>query len=186
VDLQRNKTSLHIVTSVGYSIEYYDARNNKYQKIEHSSGPPTRIYLSIPRFWKTCIHFQLFLITIWRECRNCLDDFQLHVIHVRCDEKPQKANFVRLHFSTSVHSVTIFKIWGAFFSETNILKNPYRNRHRDERWEHCLCAVTSQISPSIKILLTNKPCHFSHWSSLSWRVVKIKWTNAIERTNGSK
>jgi len=31
VDLQRNKTSLHIVTSVGYSIEYYDARNNKYQ-----------------------------------------------------------------------------------------------------------------------------------------------------------
>jgi len=29
--LQRNKTSLHIVTSVGYSIEYYDARNNKYQ-----------------------------------------------------------------------------------------------------------------------------------------------------------
>jgi len=31
VDLQRNKTSLHIVTSVGYSIEYYDAWNNKYQ-----------------------------------------------------------------------------------------------------------------------------------------------------------
>ena len=31
VDLQRNKTSLHIVTSVGYSIEYYDARNNKYK-----------------------------------------------------------------------------------------------------------------------------------------------------------
>ena len=31
VDLQRNKTSLYIVTSVGYSIEYYDARNNKYQ-----------------------------------------------------------------------------------------------------------------------------------------------------------
>ena len=31
VDLQRNKTSLHIVTSVGYSMEYYDARNNKYQ-----------------------------------------------------------------------------------------------------------------------------------------------------------
>jgi len=31
VGLQRNKTSLHIVTSVGYSIEYYDARNNKYQ-----------------------------------------------------------------------------------------------------------------------------------------------------------
>ena len=31
VDLQRNKTSLHIVTSVGYSIEYYDARSNKYQ-----------------------------------------------------------------------------------------------------------------------------------------------------------
>jgi len=29
--LQRNKTSLHIVTSVGYSIEYYDARNNKYK-----------------------------------------------------------------------------------------------------------------------------------------------------------
>ena len=32
VDLQRNKTSLHVVTSVGYSIEYYDARNNKYQE----------------------------------------------------------------------------------------------------------------------------------------------------------
>jgi len=31
VDLQRNKTSLHIVTYVGYSIEYYDARNNKYK-----------------------------------------------------------------------------------------------------------------------------------------------------------
>ena len=31
VDLQRNKTSPHIVTSVGYSIEYYDARNNKYK-----------------------------------------------------------------------------------------------------------------------------------------------------------
>jgi len=31
VDLQRNKTSLHIVTSVGYSIEYYDVRNNKYK-----------------------------------------------------------------------------------------------------------------------------------------------------------
>ena len=31
VDLQRNKTSLHIVTSVGYSTEYYDARNNKYK-----------------------------------------------------------------------------------------------------------------------------------------------------------
>jgi hypothetical protein len=34
VDLQRNKTSLHIVTSVGYSIEYYDARNNKYQVLD--------------------------------------------------------------------------------------------------------------------------------------------------------
>ena len=31
VDLQRNETSLHIVISVGYSIEYYDARNNKYK-----------------------------------------------------------------------------------------------------------------------------------------------------------
>jgi len=38
VDLQRNKTSVHIVTSVGYSIEYYDARNNKYQVINiHST-----------------------------------------------------------------------------------------------------------------------------------------------------
>jgi len=37
VDLQRNKTSLHIVTSVGYSIEYYDARNNKYQGLNLSS-----------------------------------------------------------------------------------------------------------------------------------------------------
>jgi len=36
VDLQRNKTSLHIVTSVGYSIEYYDARNNKYQVDSYS------------------------------------------------------------------------------------------------------------------------------------------------------
>jgi len=25
------RSTLHIVTSVGYSIEYYDARNNKYQ-----------------------------------------------------------------------------------------------------------------------------------------------------------
>ena len=31
MDLQRNKTSVHIVTSVGYSIEYYDARNNIYK-----------------------------------------------------------------------------------------------------------------------------------------------------------
>jgi len=31
VDLQRNKTSLHIVTSVGYSIDYYDVWNNKYK-----------------------------------------------------------------------------------------------------------------------------------------------------------
>ena len=41
--LARTKTSLHIVTSVGYSIEYYDARNNKYKvlsKYQHrvSSG----------------------------------------------------------------------------------------------------------------------------------------------------
>jgi hypothetical protein len=44
--LQRNKTSLHIVTSVGYSIEYYDARNNKYQD---RNFPLTYIFIQVRR-----------------------------------------------------------------------------------------------------------------------------------------
>ena len=67
VDLQRNKTSLYIVTSVGYSIEYYDARNNKYQ-VAKSHLPSKFIFFYINQpsitihyypYWENAFHVLL-------------------------------------------------------------------------------------------------------------------------------
>ena len=63
VDLLRNKTSLHIVTSVGYSIEYYDAWNNKYQLQLHSWLQMQRLNLS----YECCIfHYHIFKEIQWK------------------------------------------------------------------------------------------------------------------------
>jgi len=48
-----------------------------------------------------------------------------------------------------------------FFSEMNILKNPYRKKLKVERLAMCFHVGTSQISRDTNISVTNKQCKFS-------------------------